>query len=63
MSNEQERILREFSQGRRDFIVDGLERFGEKGTNPFSGKTYGEMARTFNDFHPNFEIELELDNT
>lgn len=57
--NEQEKILSEFARGRRDFIVDGLRRFGANSANPFSGCTYGEMATAFNDFHPNFKIEIK----
>ena len=55
--SKQERMLSDFAKGRRDFILSGLRRFGEKSTNPFSGITYGEKLRAFNDYHPDFKIE------
>lgn len=57
--SKQEETLGAFAQSRRDFIVDGLKRFGEHEVNPFSGSTYGDMLRVFNDFHPDFKIELK----
>jgi len=55
-----EKRLTEFAQQRKAFIVDGLRRFGEKGVNPYSGESYGEQARAFNDIHPEYKIDLEV---
>ena len=47
----------DFSSDRRSFVLDGLTRFGEKSSEPSSGRTYGEMLRAFNDLHPSHKIE------
>lgn len=47
----------DFSRDRRSFVVDGLSRLGDKSSEPSSGRTYGEMLRAFNDFHPSHKIE------